>query len=140
LGKVTLLVSVGPVPPVEGLAVGEAQSRLEAAGLVVEFAEAQFSNDVPADVVITADWLSDPMKPGDTVRLTVSKGPDLVEVPDVITGQTVAAARKQLEEAGFAVTSNVPPFLEGAVVASVQDPAAGERVQRGTEITVNFSP
>ncbi|WP_353828053.1 Stk1 family PASTA domain-containing Ser/Thr kinase, partial [Agromyces sp. SYSU T0242] len=33
LGKVTLLVSVGPVPPVEGLAVGEAQSRLEAAGL-----------------------------------------------------------------------------------------------------------
>jgi hypothetical protein len=38
------------------------------------------------------------------------------------------------------VSSNVPQFLEGAVVASVQSPAAGERVKRGSEITVNFEP
>ncbi|WP_344370087.1 Stk1 family PASTA domain-containing Ser/Thr kinase [Agromyces tropicus] len=139
-GALTLVVSAGRVPPVEGLAVGEAQSRLEDAGLKVEFADGQFSNEVPVDVVITADWLSDPMKPGDTVRLTVSKGPDLVEVPNVITGQTIAEARAQLEEAGFVVASNVPSFLEGAVVASVQDPAAGESVVRGTEVTVNFQP
>ncbi|MEI5584795.1 MULTISPECIES: Stk1 family PASTA domain-containing Ser/Thr kinase [unclassified Agromyces] len=140
LGAVSLVVSAGPVPPVEGLAVGDAQSRLEGAGLVVEFADPAFDDDVPVDVVITADWLDDPMNPGDTVRLTVSKGPDLVEVPNVVTGQTVAQARTQLEELGFAVASNVPQFLEGAVVASVQSPAAGERVKRGTEITVNFQP
>ena len=40
----------------------------------------------------------------------------------------------------LAVASNVPPFLEGAVVASVQSPAAGERLKRGSEITVNFQP
>lgn len=140
LGALTLVVSVGPVPPVEGLAVGEAQARLEDAGLVVEFADPVFDDAVPVDVVVTADWLDDPMNPGDTVRLTVSKGPDLVEVPNVVTGQTIAQARTQLEELGFAVTSNVPQFLEGAVVASVQSPAAGERVERGSEITVNFEP
>ncbi|MGR2753570.1 Stk1 family PASTA domain-containing Ser/Thr kinase [Agromyces arachidis] len=139
-GGLSLVVSVGPVPPVEGLAVGEAQSRLEQAGLVVEFADPVFDDAVAVDVVITADWLDDPMNPGDTVRLTVSKGADLVEVPNVVTGQTIAQARTQLEELGFAVTSNVPQFLEGAVVASVQSPAAGERVKRGTEITVNFEP
>lgn len=140
LGALTLVVSVGPVPPVEGLAVGEAQTRLEEAELVVEFADPVFDDTVPVDVVVTADWLDDPMNPGDTVRLTVSKGPDLVEVPNVVTGQTVAQARTQLEELGFAVSSNVPQFLEGAVVASVQSPAAGERVKRGSEITVNFEP
>lgn len=140
LGALTLVVSVGPVPPVEGLAVGEAQSRLEGADLVVEFAEPVFDDEIPLDVVITADWLDDPMNPGDTVRLTVSKGPDLVEVPNVVTGQTIAQARTQLEELGFVVTSNVPQFLEGAVVASVQSPAAGERLARGSEITVNFEP
>ncbi|MFC9918940.1 Stk1 family PASTA domain-containing Ser/Thr kinase [Agromyces binzhouensis] len=139
-GALTLVVSVGPVPPVEGLAVGEAQSRLDGAGLTVEFADPQFSDDVPVDVVITAEWLDDPMNPGDVVRLTLSKGPDLVEVPNVVTGQTIAEARAQLEEAGFSVASNVPGFLEGAVVASVQDPAAGESVARGSEVTVNFQP
>ncbi|WP_438856039.1 Stk1 family PASTA domain-containing Ser/Thr kinase [Agromyces sp. M3QZ16-3] len=140
LGALSLVVSVGPVPPVEGLAVGDAQSRLEGAGLTVEFADAVFSNDVAVDVVITAEWLDDPMNPGDVVRLTLSKGPDLVEVPNVVTGQTVAEARAQLEEAGFTVASNVPGFLEGAVVASVQDPAAGTSVARGSEVTVNFQP
>jgi beta-lactam-binding protein with PASTA domain len=139
-GGLTLVVSVGPVPPVEGLAVGEAQARLEQAGLTVELAEPQFSSDVPVDVVITADWLDDPMNPGDVVRLTASKGPELLEVPNVITGQTIAEAREQLEAAGFTVASNVPNFLEAAVVASVQSPAAGEQVERGTEVTVNFQP
>ena len=41
---------------------------------------------------------------------------------------------------GQYVASNVPAFLEGAVIASVQSPAAGEVVERGTEITVNFQP
>ena len=63
---------------------------------------------------------------------------DLVEVPNVITGQTVAQARAQLEALEFAVTSNVPAFLEGAVIASVQSPAPGEMLKRGSEITVNF--
>ncbi|WP_448006946.1 Stk1 family PASTA domain-containing Ser/Thr kinase [Agromyces bauzanensis] len=139
LADLTLVVSVGAIPPVEGLPVGEAQAALESVELVVDFAEAEFHDEVPVDHVITATYTNETtMRPGDTVVLTVSKGPDLVEVPNVIMGQTVAQAREQLEALGFGVTSNVPAFLEGAVVASVQSPAAGEFVKRGSEITVNF--
>ncbi len=138
LADLTLVISVGAIPPVEGTPVGEAQAALEGVGLEVEFAEPEYHDEVPLDHVILATYANETMRPGDTVVLTVSKGPDLVEVPNVITGQTVAQAREQLEALGFKVTSNVPGFLEGAVVASVQSPAAGELVKRGSEITVNF--
>ena len=137
-GAITLVVSVGPVPPVEGLPADEAEARLTDAGLEVGYNDPVFDDEVPVDVVVAADWTNDPMRPGDTVVLTLSKGPDLVEVPNVVTGQTVAQARAQLEELGFSVVTNVPEFLEGAVIAGVQSPAAGEKVKRGSEITVNF--
>lgn len=138
LAALTLVVSVGPVPPVDGLPVGEAQAALEAVQLTVEFGEPAFHDEVPIDHVISSAYSNDPMRPGDTVVLTLSKGPDLVEVPNVITGQTIAQAREQLEALEFVVTSNVPAFLEGAVVASVQSPAPGEMLKRGSEVTVNF--
>lgn len=138
LAALTIVVSVGPVPPVDGLPVGEAQAALEAVQLTVEFGEPAFHDEVPIDHVISSAYSNDPMRPGDTVVLTLSKGPDLVEVPNVITGQTIAQAREQLEALEFVVTSNVPAFLEGAVVASVQSPAPGEMLKRGSEVTVNF--
>ena len=129
LGDLTLVVSVGAIPDVAGLPVAEAEAAITDAGLAVGYADPEFSDDVPVDHVISATPATDPMRPGDTVVLTVSKGPDLVEVPNVITGQTIAQAREQLEALGFTVTSNVPTFLEGAVVASVQSPAAGEQAE-----------
>lgn len=138
LGDLTLVVSVGAVPDVTGLPVGEAEAAITAANLAVSHADPEFSDDVPADHVISATPATDPVHPGDTIVLTVSKGPDLIEVPNVITGQTIAQAREQLQALGFTVTSNVPGFLEGAVVASVQSPAAGEKLKRGSEVTVNF--
>lgn len=138
LGDVTLVVSVGAVPDVTGLPVAEAEAAITGAGLAVGRAEPEFSDEVPLDHVIAATPATDPVRPGDTIVLTVSKGEDLVEVPNVITGQTIAQAREQLEALGFTVASNVPSFLEGAVVASVQSPAPGERLKRGSEVTVNF--
>ncbi|MBT2498439.1 Stk1 family PASTA domain-containing Ser/Thr kinase [Agromyces sp. ISL-38] len=138
LGALTLVVSLGPVPDVTGLPVGDAEAAITNAGLVFDYADAEFSDDVPADHVISATPATDPVRPGDTIVLTPSKGQDLVEVPNVITGQTIAQARTQLEALGFVVTSNVPAFLEGAVVASVQSPAPGEMLKRGSEVTVNF--
>ena len=138
LGAVTLVVSVGAVPDVTGLPVGDAEGALTGVGLAVDRAEPEFSDDVPIDHVIVATPATDPVRPGDTIVLTLSKGPDLVELPNVITGQTIGQAREQLEALGFTVSSNVPAFLEGAVVASVQSPAAGEQLKRGSEVTVNF--
>lgn len=137
-GAITLIVSVGAVPQVAGMTLADAEAALDAVGLEASQGDPQFSDEVPVDVVISAEAQNDPMRPGDSVLLVVSKGPDLVEVPNVVTGQTIAAAREQLEALDFAVTSNVPGFLEGAVVAAKQSVAPGERVKRGTEISVNF--
>jgi eukaryotic-like serine/threonine-protein kinase len=138
LSDLTLVVSVGPVPDVTGLPKADAEAAITGAKLVVGYADPEFSDDVPLDHVISASPATDPVRPGDTIVLTLSKGEDLVEVPNVITGQTIAQAREQLEGLGFTVASNVPAFLEGAVVASVQTPAAGEKLKRGSEVTVNF--
>ncbi|WP_425457639.1 Stk1 family PASTA domain-containing Ser/Thr kinase [Agromyces intestinalis] len=137
-GAITLVVSAGAIPAVTGMPAADAEAALVDAGLTVDYGDDVFSDDVEAGIVVSQTPNADPMRPGDTVTLVVSKGPDLVEVPNVITGQTVAQARAQLEALEFAVSSNVPEFLEGAVVATVQSPAAGERVKRGSEIQVNF--
>jgi eukaryotic-like serine/threonine-protein kinase len=139
LGELTLVVSVGTVPVVDGLPVEEAELALENAGLVPEHGEPEFHDDVPADHVISATPTTDPVRPGDTIVLIVSKGVDLVEVPDVL-GMTIAEARAELEALDFVVTTAVPGFLEGVVVANFQEPEAGESLKRGSEVEIGFNP
>ncbi len=136
---VTLVVSAGPIPVVTGLSVDDAVVTLEDAGLNGTAGEPEFNDDFESGIVIAVVPSSDaPVRVGDSVTLRVSKGPDVVEVPNVITGQNIDKARAQLEALGFEVTSNVPPFLEGAVVAGTQDPAPGTMIRRGSTVTVNF--
>jgi serine/threonine-protein kinase len=135
---VTFLVSAGPVPAVAGLSVADAQKRLEAVRLTGIPLDPVFDNTVPDGQVITLRPTSKdaPIAPGDSVNLVVSKGPDLVEVPNVI-GEELPDARAMLEEAGFTVkvVTNVPgPFQSQAQVQSVRP--TDDRALRGSEITV----
>ncbi|MGI9824834.1 Stk1 family PASTA domain-containing Ser/Thr kinase [Agromyces sp. Marseille-Q5079] len=138
-GKVTLVVSVGAVPPVEGLPAGEAESKLTDAGLTVEYNDPVFDNEVPADHVKTADWTEDPMVPGSKVVLTVSKGPDLVAVPDVV-GKNWGEASAELRDAGFEIDYNLlADVAPNAFVVSKTDPEAGATALRGSTVSVNFA-
>lgn len=138
-GELSLVVSVGAVPPVEGLPADEAEAKLKDAGLTVEYADAVFDNEVPKDHVKTADWADDPMVPGSKVLLTVSKGPDLVVVPDVVD-LNWGEARPMLIEAGFELSYNrIADVVPEAFTVSKTSPAAGESVLRGSEVTVNFA-
>ena len=133
------MVSVGPVPASRGWRPAKPRRALTDAGLKVGYNDPVFHDEVPVDVVVTADWTADPMRPGDTVVLTLSKGPDLVEVPNVVTGQTIAQARAAARGARLLrrhECAAVPRRC--AVIAGVQSPAAGEKLKRGSEITVNF--
>ncbi|UOQ89433.1 Stk1 family PASTA domain-containing Ser/Thr kinase [Agromyces endophyticus] len=137
-GTVTLVVSVGPVPPVEGTPADEAQAKLEAAHLEVKVKDPVFSDTVPKGIVITADWMDDPMRPGSVVELTVSKGQDLVAVPDVV-GKNWTEAKQLLTDAGFALDYNL--FVDIApdtFVVSKVTPEAGQTAKRGSTVTVNF--
>ena len=74
-----------------------------------------------------------PVRPGDAVTLIISRGPDLVTVPDVV-GLSINDAVDRLREEGFEVNldTNVPPGLRGSALAPVQstDPAGGTQVFR----------
>jgi eukaryotic-like serine/threonine-protein kinase len=106
LGLVLLLVSVlSPsrvtVPNVVGGSVSTATNRLQSEGFEVE--TVRDNSDKPRNQVIgqnppggtTADE-------GSLVRITVSEGPRLVTVPDVV-GMGRLQARRTLTEAGFEV-------------------------------------
>jgi len=136
---VTFLVSAGPLPAVNGLSVADAQARLTAVELTGIATDPVFDPAVPTGAVIGLQTVTPdaPIRPGDSINLIVSKGPDLVEVPDVV-GETIPEAKAALEAAGFVVrlNTNVPgPFQAVAEVRSVSP--KDEKLLRGAEVTIN---
>lgn len=71
---------------------------------------------------------------GDTVTLTISKGPRMLAVPDV-TGKSIDAATSELKDAGFQVEVDRSfPFLDDTV--SKQSVEGGEKAAEGSTITI----
>lgn len=137
---VDLVVSAGAVPDVVGLSPDAARTALTESGLVVsdDVAEA-FSDTIDKGLVISAKLPEGTLRPTDTVSLVVSKGVDLVDVPDVID-DNVAAAKKLLEEAGFVVevVSDIaePNWGSPLLTVDATDPAAGTSLKRGSTVTI----
>lgn len=141
--EVGLLVSRGPqlfpVPQVTGEPLEEARARLEDAGFASGEETEAFHDTVPAGHVIAQDPAEGEFRAGTTVALTVSKGPDLVEVPGV-NGASLADAKAALDRAGF-VVAEASEFSdavsEGLVVRT--DPHGGHEAVRGSRVTVVVS-
>ena len=90
------------VPNVERLPLEMARAELEAAGLVVEEPVFEFSREVMLDHVITqSEKEGEEVKPGTPIRLYVSKGIEMIEMPD-LTDMTEEEAMAALIEAGVA--------------------------------------
>ncbi|WP_327161552.1 Stk1 family PASTA domain-containing Ser/Thr kinase [Streptomyces zaomyceticus] len=137
---VALVVSKGSpidVPDVTGETVADATAALQEAGLEVVVAPERI--DSPEDAgSVAAQSLAQGSRAaeGDTITLTVSKGPKLVEVPDV-TGETTDDARTALEEAGFEVEVKKSfPYL-GDTVAS-QSVEGGSTAPEGSTVTITI--
>ncbi|WP_420813292.1 Stk1 family PASTA domain-containing Ser/Thr kinase [Leucobacter triazinivorans] len=139
---VGLDVSAGALPDVGGLDESEAAELLADAELSVdpELRQEAHHDEIPEGRVIAVLPGADPVRPGDTVGLQVSLGPELFEVPgvaDLPLREAIAA----IESAGFTARTN--PIFTGslldAAVATGTDPAAGTRVRAGTEIYITGS-
>lgn len=134
---VSVVISKGrqpiDVPSVIGDTKDDAVAAIDAAGLQVTVTE-DFSDTVDKGVVISQNPASGTVYKGDTITITVSKGPEMVEVPNV-RGKTEAEARQILEDAGFKVEKSVLGGLGWDIVYS-QDPAAGEQIPRGSTVTL----
>lgn len=135
---VTLLVSKGPEPrPVPELpddATFEQYAALLAEVQLGAEKKEEFSDDVEAGVVIRlSDAPGTELARDSTVVVVVSKGPDVVAVPDM-EGMTLDEAEAALEAAGLALGEFVGGGGNRTVVAS--DPPAGESVPRGSEVNL----
>ena len=141
---VTLSLSKGPAPvqvtTVIGGTLDQATAQLGADGLKVASTEA-FSDTVPAGTVMDqSPKAGATAHRGDTVQVTVSKGPDLVPLPNV-TQTKVDKATKTLQDAGFQVDVVYP--MPGGVhplnMVYAQTPAGGQgaTAPRGSTITLS---
>jgi serine/threonine-protein kinase len=136
--EVAVVVSKGREPVAVPVVVEQeraaAERALTDAGLVPEVAE-EFSQDVPAGVVISQAPAEGTLFRGDPVALVVSKGPPLAEVP-AVRGMQVEEATRVLQEAGFEVeVRRLVPNGFGTVLGS--DPDAGEQVPAGSTVTIS---
>ncbi len=135
--EVTLNVSKGPAPvkivSYRDKSFDEAKTFYEQAGLVVQRGTDRFHATIAAGNVLSSDPKSGTVERGGTITLTVSKGPEMVTVP-AVRGSSVAAARKALKEAGFAVKVEYRSRFLDRVTNS--DPAEGSQAPKGSTVTI----
>ena len=113
-----------------------ASRELSDRGLKVDATKQENSDTVPKGRVISQSPRDGTLFRGDTVTLVVSKGPVLVDVPNVV-GQQVQQARQALEAAGFTVA--VREALGGFFgTVRMQDPAAGSKAPKGSTVTLTI--
>jgi beta-lactam-binding protein with PASTA domain len=127
------------VPELVGLTEADAVALIEQQGLRVRFAEPRFDDQVAEGHVLSHEPQGRVAR-GGTVTLTLSRGPEVYAVPDII-GADVAVATRQLEGMGLAVVeadrrySDTVP--EGRVLTV--EPAVGEQVVPGDTVTITVS-
>jgi beta-lactam-binding protein with PASTA domain/tRNA A-37 threonylcarbamoyl transferase component Bud32 len=137
-GTVNLTVSAGPVPDVVGKPQDEAIATLTAAGLKPKVGPDAFSSSVPKGSVISVVSDKPVISPGDAVTVTVSKGPEMIQVPNFLGGSWVISdAIVKLKSLGFDVRTNIQPALQKYVPVTSQNPAGGQLAPKGSTVTVN---
>jgi serine/threonine-protein kinase len=133
---ITVVFSDGPNPvpiqDVSGLGFDEAAGALQGQGFTVSRSD-EFSDDVESGKVIgTTPAAGEPLQPGSDVTVRVSKGPELVQVPDLV-GMTVEQARARLQDLGL--RADVEDYEPGGRVRA-QDPREGAMVRKNTQVTL----
>ncbi|MEV0490306.1 Stk1 family PASTA domain-containing Ser/Thr kinase [Streptomyces atratus] len=135
---VALVVSKGSpvdVPDVTGLSVQDATAALDEEGLKVKVLTGRVNSpEAEGDIAHQSPGQGAQVAEGDTITLTVSKGPRMIDVPDV-TGKDVGEATSLLKAAGFEVKVD-RPFLSFSDKIASQSVAGGEQAPEGSTITV----
>jgi serine/threonine-protein kinase len=135
---VNLAISKGKepiaVPDTTGKSYRDASKELRNLGFVVT-RTLQYDEKVAEGKVISQTPNSGTLFAKDKVQLVVSKGPPLVEVPNV-KRKNLADAQRILTEAGFTVKVEKAPFNLGLNIVAAQNPGAGKKARPGSQVVV----
>lgn len=139
--SVDLVLSKGPrpidVPDLRGTPAASAAAELRGLGFRVDVVDRTYDDTVPAAAVLSQTPASGTGVRGDLVELVVSKGPPLIEVPDVV-GAGVDDARAVLEDAGFVVEERRSVTYIGLGYVVAQDPTGGESAPVGSTVVLSL--
>lgn len=123
------------VPKITGLQIEKATELLSRIGLKIEVTE-EFSDTIEKNTVMTQDIAEGETRyRNDTIKLSVSKGPELIKVPNVV-GQQQESAKQVLEKSGFKV--QIERILGGFFgTVRLQSPGAGEMARSGSVVKLS---
>ncbi len=127
------------VPDVLNTPVADARKVLEDAGFMVDIDEKSSSTAAQGRVINQAPQKGEKRRSGTRVYITVSRGPAVKGLPDVI-GRNLDEATKQIEAAGYKVgkvTRKSSDRLKDTVIS--QSPIAIEKVAEGTPVDLVIS-
>lgn len=136
--RIDVWVSLGAIPVVAGLEQEAAVTAIELVGLKISEITEDYSDTIAAGQVIAIVPQTQPLEKNGTVNLVVSKGPNIVQVPNMV-GQTVLAAKSALESLGLRVVVNTDQLTTrwGVVAIKRQSAAAGTQLRVGDSITIS---
>ena len=143
--KITVTLSKGPMPvsmpDVVGRARADVEANLAALKLSVNWSE-EYSDTVDEGQVVSASVAQGTqLHWGDSVDVVVSKGPEMVTVPDV-RGKSYDEAAKTLQALGLEVKKTAP-LGDLTNTVRLQDPDPGQQVrvrdQNGKKTTVTLT-
>lgn len=133
-----VMVPQNLVPNFIGMDYTQVQNNREYTSMYLFYVTEEYSDTAPAGQIIQQEPSADTvLKAGETIRLVVSKGPQMAEMPNII-GFTQDGAVKELEARGLVASCfmvvNDGSYASGCVVRTSEEP--GTKVEVGTVITV----
>ena len=154
--KVEIMVGTGPAPveapapakvpvPVEipslyGYTPDEAVAQLQSVGLVLGGSDTAPSDQVAKGGIISQSVAPGAsVEPGTVVGVTISSGPEMIPVPNVV-GQPLSRARQNVTDAGFSYKVLEIPNAQwprGTVLYT--DPGTGAPILPGSTVTIAYS-
>jgi serine/threonine-protein kinase len=136
---VDVIVSRGPrpikIPDLTGKPADRATRTLEELGFEVDTTEVN-SDSVREGRVVTQSPDSGSGQRGDVISLVVSKGPEMIEVPEVVR-MGLGAATERLEQAGFKVRVRQASLYIGVQYVVSTNPAGGSKAPKGSTVVVS---
>lgn len=133
-----VMVPQNLVPNFIGMDYTQVQNNRKYTSMYLFYVTEEYSDTAPAGQIIQQEPSADTvLKAGETIRLVVSKGPQMAEMPNII-GFTQDSAVKELEARGLVASCfmvvNDGSYASGCVVRTSEEP--GTKVEVGTVITV----
>lgn len=129
------------MPDIVNLEYTKAESILTDIGINKDKIKIEYekNNEITTDTIISSEpKAGDSITKDTNITLTVSQGPEDIEVPSVVE-QSQSVGTSQLESLGFKVKINKVNSSEYSGTIIEQNPFPGEKISYGSTITITVS-